>query len=185
MRFYYDTEFIEDGRTIDLISIGIIAGDGREYYAINREAADGSLARRIRGHDWLMANVIPALPQPHGDWKTHMPQRWLFNRLDEAVQPLDTIAEQVRDFLLSDGEPELWAWYAAYDHVALAQLWGPMCDMPEGLPYWTNDLKQEHSRLGEPELPAQTGTAHNALDDARWSKEAAAVLRHEAAKMTS
>jgi hypothetical protein len=29
MKYYYDTEFIEDGRTIDLISIGIVAEDGR------------------------------------------------------------------------------------------------------------------------------------------------------------
>ncbi len=32
MRYWYDTEFIEDGKTIDLISIGIVAEDGRELY---------------------------------------------------------------------------------------------------------------------------------------------------------
>jgi len=37
MRYWYDTEFIEDGSTIDLISIGIVAEDGREYYAISTE----------------------------------------------------------------------------------------------------------------------------------------------------
>lgn len=37
MKYFFDTEFHEDGRTIDLISIGIVAEDGREYYAINRE----------------------------------------------------------------------------------------------------------------------------------------------------
>ena len=35
MRYYLDTEFIEDGKTIDLISIGLVSEDGREYYAIN------------------------------------------------------------------------------------------------------------------------------------------------------
>ena len=34
MRYFYDTEFLEDGETIDLISIGIVAEDGREYYAV-------------------------------------------------------------------------------------------------------------------------------------------------------
>ena len=29
MRYFYDTEFIEDGRTIELISIGVAAEDGR------------------------------------------------------------------------------------------------------------------------------------------------------------
>lgn len=31
MRYFYDTEFIEDGHTIELISIGVVAEDGREY----------------------------------------------------------------------------------------------------------------------------------------------------------
>jgi hypothetical protein len=29
MKYFYGTEFIEDGKTIDLISIGIVAEDGR------------------------------------------------------------------------------------------------------------------------------------------------------------
>ena len=28
MKFFYDTEFIEDGHTIDLVSIGIVREDG-------------------------------------------------------------------------------------------------------------------------------------------------------------
>ena len=37
MRFFYDTEFIEDGETIELISIGIVGDDGREYYAVSTD----------------------------------------------------------------------------------------------------------------------------------------------------
>ena len=37
MRFFYDTEFIEDGDTIELISIGIVGDDGREYYAVSTD----------------------------------------------------------------------------------------------------------------------------------------------------
>ncbi len=29
MRYWYDLEFIEDGKTIDVISIGVVAEDGR------------------------------------------------------------------------------------------------------------------------------------------------------------
>ena len=35
MKYFYDTEFIEDGSTIELISIGVVAEDGREYYAVS------------------------------------------------------------------------------------------------------------------------------------------------------
>ena len=37
MRFFYDCEFIEDGRTIDLVSIGVVDENGREFYAVSTE----------------------------------------------------------------------------------------------------------------------------------------------------
>jgi hypothetical protein len=37
VRYFYDTEFIDDGYNIELISIGVVAEDGREYYAISTE----------------------------------------------------------------------------------------------------------------------------------------------------
>ena len=60
MRFFYDCEFIEDGTTIDLVSIGVVGEDGREFYAVSTEfdperagpvgtgqrAAQAALARR-------------------------------------------------------------------------------------------------------------------------------------------
>lgn len=177
MRIFYDTEFLEDGETITLISIGMVAQDGRTYYAVNDQlAARGwkgwRLRRRIRKHQWLMQNVIPSLPKPHGDWNLHMPKRWLFNYLDPAVKSKDRIAREIRDFVLGtdpDQLPyvELWAWYGAYDHVALSQLFGRMIDLPEGMPMWTNDLKQEAERLGNPTLPEQADGVHNALADAQ------------------
>jgi len=35
VRFFYDCEFIEDGRTIDLVSIGVVDEEGREFYAVS------------------------------------------------------------------------------------------------------------------------------------------------------
>lgn len=37
MRYFIDTEFIEKPNTIDLISIAIIAEDGRELYLISSQ----------------------------------------------------------------------------------------------------------------------------------------------------
>jgi hypothetical protein len=62
VKVFYDTEFIEDGRTIDLISIGMVAEDGRELYLIAEEIEADPLYSRICKHDWLMANVVPHLP---------------------------------------------------------------------------------------------------------------------------
>lgn len=164
MRIFYDTEFLENGRTIDLISIGMVRDDGAEYYAVNRNMP----VRRIRRHPWLMANVVPSLPWAHGDRLNSIPQRWLFDYASPLVKPRAQIASEVRDFILATPDPQLWAWYAAYDHVALCQLWGPMIALPKGVPMYTCDLKHEAGRHGNPKLPPMPGRReHNALADAR------------------
>lgn len=175
MKYFYDTEFIEDGSTIDLISIGIVAEDGREYYAVHRDAP----WQRIAQHPWLPGNVVPSLPRLHGDERLH---RWILSRSGRRRNPcmLDfahphmrsrgRIAAEVSAFLLADTKPELWAWYAAYDHVALCQLWGTMMQLPKGMPMYTRDIKQECDRLGNPRLPEQPEGVHNALADARHNK---------------
>lgn len=164
MRIFYDTEFLEDGRTIDLISIGMVADDGRELYLISRDAP----LQRIAVHEWLMDNVVPSLPLALDEcgllsWNTLHPD-W------QRVTNRAGIARLVGEFIQATPEPELWAWYGAYDHVALAQLWGPMIQLPNDVPMWTNDLKQECVRLGDPRMPKQDGGVHNALADARHVK---------------
>lgn len=162
--YAYDTEFLEDGRTIELISIGIVSETGREYYAVNADMP----IRRIRKHSWLMENVVPGLPKPAGDWNNHMPHRWLFDYNNPVVKRRERIADEVHDFLLAEGPPSLWADYAAYDHVVLAQLWGRMIDLPTGLPMFTHDLQQALERAPEGyEVPKQASGHHNALADAR------------------
>ena len=179
MKIFYDTEFIEDGRSIDLISIGLVADDGREYYAVCSEVdqwtPEGSekLHKRISGHDWLMRNVIPHLPlNSKPDRMTSGQWIWSLDRSSLLVRPRWVIANEVREFILAAPDPQLWAWYAAYDHVVLCQLWGSMIRLPKGVPMWTNDLKQECVRLGDPQIPVleQAEGEHNALADARHNR---------------
>ncbi|MER6601213.1 3'-5' exoribonuclease domain-containing protein [Streptomyces parvus] len=184
----YDLEFLEDGRTIELISIGMVCDDGREYYAVALKLADPSwrgrvFRRKVRQHAWLMENVVPNLPQPHGDWRLHMPERWLFNYRDPVVRSRPRIAREVADFIRAAGpDVELWANYGAYDHVGLAQLWGPMSALPDGVPMFTHDIQQEARRLGFrwDELPQQESGEHNALADARHNQTVRRWLAREA-----
>lgn len=166
-RYSYDTEFLEDGTTIELISIGIVADDGREYYAVNRDAP----WKRIYKHRWLCDNVVPSLPQIRGDRRNHVPVRSNPYALDFQHRDMKNrlaIGSDVQRFLLSgESVPDLWAYYAAYDHVALCQLFGAMIDLPSGIPMYTHDLMQEIDRVGL-EPPEQESGHHNALDDARW-----------------
>lgn len=148
MRFFYDTEFIEDGVTIDLISIGVVDALGREFYAVSTEF-DSQCAG-----PWVRQHVLPKLPV--------------------AGDPSWRSRERIRDDLLeffgnpSDGI-ELWAWLAAYDHVALAQLWGAMPAMPRRLPRFTKDLRQRWEDVGKPKLPDKPPDTHDALADARYN----------------
>lgn len=184
MRLFYDTEFLEDGKTIELISIGLVTEDGREYYSVASDAPWD----RIRKHRWLMENVWPHLPlrgQRSGlTYTGNGPSRHeikltepgTIDLSDVRVKPTWVIANEVRDFIQATPDPQLWAWYGAYDHVALAWLYGPMSELPEGIPMWTNDLRQEAERLGNPTLPEQTDGEHNALADARHNMVRARAL---------
>lgn len=164
----YDLEFLEDGRTIELISIGMVCDDGREYYAVNADMP----VKRIRKHEWLMANVVPHLPHGNGDRRSHLPRRWLIDYFDPLVKSRKTIAAEVAAFIQATPDVQLWANYGAYDHVALAQLWGRMIDLPEYVPMFTCDIQQERARLGIPwdALPKQEDGEHNALADARHNQ---------------
>lgn len=193
----YDLEFIDDGKTIDLVSVGMVSGDGREMYAVSNNFNQEKLLR----NKWMRENVWPHLPidrsrlKESSDGYSFYPKdgncrcaRDEKNRyqcthgcgkldMDHPdVRSPGQIRRMVSDFILNSHPPrkdmdrdhvQLWAWYGAYDHVAMAQLFGPMIDLPNHIPMHTNDLKTEHMRLGGVEVPRQGRGAHNALDDAR------------------
>jgi hypothetical protein len=174
VKLFYDTEFIDDGRTIDLVSIGVVAEDGQEYYAVSSEFDRWKFGTNA----WLIRNVLPSLPTtwdiPWVPTSSPFETTVILPGLDVRHPDVKTrgeIADDVSRFILSYEEPELWASYGAYDHVALAQLFGPMTQLPDGIPMYTNDLKQECNRLGNPRVPQQKAGQHNALEDARHNVE--------------
>lgn len=146
-RYVYDTEFIEDGVTIDLVSIAVVSEDGdREFYAVSTEHDP------TKAIGWVRTNVLDQLPSPSSPaWRSRA-----------------QIRDGLLEFLTAEpGEIELWAWYGAYDHVALCQLWGAMRALPRVLPRFTRDLRQRWEDVGCPELPPEPPGAHDALVDAR------------------
>jgi hypothetical protein len=62
--------------------------------------------------------------------------------------------------------------YHALRQVVLCQLFGTMMDLPDGWPMFAMDVKQLCVSKGDPRLPQQTSTEHNALEDARWTRDA-------------
>lgn len=179
MDVYYDSEFIDTGDRILPISIGFHREDGEELYRIFDDAA---VIKQAAGHPWLRENVLSSLPILFGPPSKGISWTWHYEHSDfEYVKPAHQIRADVEAFLLDaatkDGPLTLWAWYAAYDHVLLAQIWGKMLDLPSFVPMNTCDLRQEHLRLGEPTLPRQKEGQHNALADARHNLVIRETLR--------
>lgn len=153
MKYFFDTEFyerIENGKwCLDLISIGIVSETGEELYLEN---SDFDLTKVT--DPWLQANVIP-----HLKGKSY------------AV-PLTTIRFLIESFV--DERPEFWAYFAAYDWVLFSQIFGRLVDMPRHFPFYCLDLRQtmHENRITKDMLPKLKGNKHNALDDAKWLREA-------------
>lgn len=170
MRQFFDTEFAEDGRAIDLISIGIKREDGAEYYA---QALYGWNPARC--NDWVRENVLPHLKRcTRRNWislEAEMAEHRLHQALagpcnpDCAWRMRETMRAEIIAF--SGATPEWWAWYASYDWVVLCQLFGRMVDLPKGWPMYVMDLKQAQRGFPSVQVPAADGAAHNALVDAR------------------
>lgn len=131
MRYFIDLEFSE----LQLISIGIVADDGREYYAESCEV-DWS-----RVEAWILENVKPYLTG--------------------KTITLSEIREGVRDFVGDDPEPEFWGYNCAYDWTILTyRLFGRLLDIPKHWPKRCRELKEFKRFAGNPKLPTQEGMHH-------------------------
>ncbi len=172
MRYFLDTEFIEEGKTIDLISISLVAEDGRELYCENQDVD------WTKASDWVLSHVKPQLwsGQPCVNIDAN---RWTRDGGVGGLMPYSHIGGEIRRFCSIPiyGKPEFWGYYADYDWVVFCWLFGRMIDLPQGFPKYCNDIKQLACDLGNPELPKQVEAEHHALTDARWNKQAYDFLK--------
>jgi hypothetical protein len=193
MKYFIDTEFIEGfhkpmfGKRrhfIDLISIGIIAEDGREYYAISKEYnyKDAS--------DWVKENIItqiyreqiPAFKQQFINLKT-------FHKYIPDGKTNKQIAEEIKEFCKPQRtfeiekpitikysevqNPEFYGYYSDYDWVLFCSLFGTMMDLPKGFPMYCIDLMQTldetaisltSAELSKLSYPTVTHNVYSTLD---------------------
>lgn len=201
-RYYIDTEFIEDGSTIDLISIGIVAEDGRELYMQSTEFDPSKASDWVKEHVITHLVVCPHLAWDHA-WDHGVGTSPLQSLIMHVVRGQCTFAEswtrhagayadcpwrtrkQIKHEILAFmdiekyGKPELWGWCSGYDWVALCQLFGTMMDIPAGYPHYVRDIQQvlDERGIADDMLPQPDGQAHNALADARQIQKIWEFLR--------
>lgn len=196
MKYFLDTEFHEyeitdilhkKVPTIELISIGIVAEDEREYYRVsNSFSFDAACA-----NEWLKLNVvIPIIHElaPAVEIEDDIRPHTLFWKVADAIEGHDRtaepnkIAEEILKFIGDDEQPEFFGYYCDYDWVVFCWLYGRMIDLPKHFPMYCRDLKQmldERAAItgltlddikAEVSYPKQENE-HNALADARWNKQ--------------
>ena len=199
MKYYLDTEFheykkqpgflgIDIGKpidTIELISIGIVAEDGKEYYALCKDFN----VEDAWNNEWLRENVLYSIFQENSHCMSAFTLTEFKEYVNEWGKSKGQIANEIENF--ADHDPEFYAYYADYDWVVFCWLFGRMIDLSEGFPMYCRDLKQmkddlyisdgkqvqsnitddnyRNKFLLELGYPVQKNE-HNALEDAKWNR---------------
>lgn len=207
MKYFIDTEFIEGfhkplfGKRrhfIDLISIGIVCEDGREYYAISNEFDPKDADK------WVQGNVIMKLEGIEDYFHIWKSNKEIKQDIIEFICPYEKASEFAGVGSIDSGmegylqmnPPKFYAYYADYDWVLFCSLFGRMIDLPKGFPMYCRDLKQNIDEYIDSitteknprsanyltketaleqlkkrfDYPKQTNE-HNALADAKWNYE--------------
>lgn len=154
MKYFLDTEFIEGfhkplfGKRrhfIDLISIGIVREDGKEYYAISDEFHTKD------ADQWVKDNIIEKLPKKRvnfsdqgGDTPRIKSESFLYKSNANIADEVRLFFGCYEDSLFWRAPPEIevYGYYADYDWVLFCSLFGRMIDLPKGFPMYCRDLKQ-------------------------------------------
>jgi hypothetical protein len=189
MKYFLDTEFVETGVLIDLISIGLVSEDNRRYYAVSTEFN----LRRAKAHPFVSAHVLPLLPKRYPDYADSPRIQGEAEYWKARMQ----IKTDILAFVGQDKSPEFWADYGAYDWVAFCQCFGTMMDLPGHFPMYCRELQQfaaDHAPrdaegyllpeyLTEWAVTPEGSRPHHALDDAIETKRQWEILaRYAAAK---
>lgn len=157
MKYFLDTEFIESPNTIDLISIGIISEDGREYYAVNSQCDCN------KADEWVIKNVLNQIPE--------------YDKVNKTLKgkSIQQIRNELLDFCEED-DCKFYGYYSDYDWVVFCWIFGKMVDLPGNFPKYCIDLKQMMDERGFTKdwkrvcCPDPVGE-HNALVDAKWNRQ--------------
>lgn len=164
-RYFYDWEFQEQQdpktglTTIFPISIGMVDEEGRELYLINNTYWYWEDQGLVKTSDWVKKNVLNYITDAD-----RSQYGYNFKRFGMFIKHFVSRGKKVTD----RRDVELWAYFADYDHVALAQCFGSMMQLPDCIPMFTHDIKQ---LVGNRTIGFGPEDQHHALSDARWNKK--------------
>ncbi len=164
MNLYFDTEFTGLHKDTTLISIGIVAEDGRSFYA---ELTDYD---KTQVDEWLQENVINNLSKSIGEL-SRMADVSVFGDTKEVSEALNKWVSQFEDI-------KIWSDCLAYDWVLFNHLFGHAFNLPKNIYYIPFDIctlfeiKGIDADISREEFINNSirGEKHNALYDAKVIK---------------
>lgn len=172
MKIFLDTEFTGLHQNTTLISIGLVAENGREFYAEFTDYDHNQI------DDWLQENVINGLFYILGG------HGGPFRQYTEGAHvgcmgTKKEIAKKLEGWLSEFGKVEIWSDCLAYDWVLFCQLWDGALSVPKNIYYIPFDIctlfkaKGIDPDINREQFAEMTGDArrkHNALWDAKIIK---------------
>jgi hypothetical protein len=144
LNIYFDFEFLDNGKDVLPISLGVVSQAGLEYYV---ELPD---SKAVAASDpWLKKNVLPHLDGLN-------------------IRASDQIAYDLIQFVSQTPNASFWGYFVAWDWYLICRLYGKMLDCPLG--QRANDIAQEAERLNR--RFTSRSPRHKAIDCARWTRQA-------------
>jgi hypothetical protein len=178
MKVFFDTEFTGLHQNTTLISIGLVAEDGRTFYAeandYDNEQVDSWLQNNVLAHLSLEPSSAPGLPlvtfdNENNKWMTVWGSK---QQIGAALRLWLGQFDSVEKF-----EPvEMWSDCLAYDWVLFCELFGGAFCIPGNVYYIPFDLSTLFKINGidpdvnREEFAGMDGAKHNALHDAKVIK---------------
>lgn len=170
MKVFFDTEFTGLRQNTTLISIGLVAEDGRAFYGQFSDYDESQV------NDWIREHVIGNLKSLTEVWNAS-PDVW------EICGSKETVTAALKSWLgslLKDDTQriELWSDCLAYDWVLFCDLFGGALNLPNYIYYIPFDLSTFFKVKGiDPDINREkflgysdSENKHNALWDARIIK---------------
>lgn len=169
MNIYLDSEFSELQQTARLISMALVADDGREFYAEFSDCNPQAFSV------WIRENVIAQsrwLGTPNA-----LPGRWQEGELTLCFGGQDRVCSELKLWLEGFDAIDIWADCVAWDWVLFCQLFGGAEHIPGHIFYLPFDLVTLFKLRGvDPDIHREAfaglvplsaaGAKHHALHDA-------------------
>lgn len=162
MKIFFDTEFTGLHQNTTLISIGMVAEDGRTFYA---ELTDYD---KSQVDDWIQKNVIDNLIIHHA-------RKNYYHVTDTSeifLGDKEKIQRKLTEWFEQFDQVEMWSDCLSYDWVLFCQLFGHAFSIPKNVYYIPFDICTMFKVRGiDPDVNREEfsgiqGSKHNALHDA-------------------